>query len=159
MTAAFGYILYFTGYQSTQFVRRALHYASGSRKFLCQSAQSLWWSVSIRSYLSIYLSIRWGCYFTFFEQWSASSLRRTIDIQWFYFVSCKKSCINLHKYKYTYKHMHKMAWKIMRCWAKIRSWVLWPSLTRCFTIWFRTAIIKVYWMKQHGIKRTLSTLS
>ena len=29
-----------TGYQSAQFIRRALHYASGSRKFLCQSAQS-----------------------------------------------------------------------------------------------------------------------
>ena len=28
-----------TGYQSAQFIRKALHYASGSRKFLHQSAQ------------------------------------------------------------------------------------------------------------------------
>ena len=31
-----------TGYQSVQFVRRALHYVSGSRKFLCQSVQPPW---------------------------------------------------------------------------------------------------------------------
>ena len=34
-----------TGYQSAQFVRRALHYASGSRKILRQSAQPPWVSV------------------------------------------------------------------------------------------------------------------
>ena len=28
-----------TGYQSAQFIRRALYYAIGNRKFLCQSAQ------------------------------------------------------------------------------------------------------------------------
>ena len=35
------------GCQSAQFIRRALHYASGSRKFLRQSAQPPWGSVYI----------------------------------------------------------------------------------------------------------------
>ena len=46
-----------TGYQSAQFVRRALHYASGSRKFLRQSAQPPWASVYIaihRQTVSLY---------------------------------------------------------------------------------------------------------
>ena len=37
--------LYPIGYQSTQFFRRPLHYASGGRKFLHQSAQPPWGSV------------------------------------------------------------------------------------------------------------------
>ena len=39
--------LYPIGYQSAQFFRRALHYASGGRKFLHQSAQPLWGSLSL----------------------------------------------------------------------------------------------------------------
>ena len=39
--------LYLTGYQSAQFVRRALHYASGCRKLLRQSAQPTWASMYI----------------------------------------------------------------------------------------------------------------
>ena len=35
-------LFYLTGYQSAQFIRRALYYASGRRKFLCQSAQPPW---------------------------------------------------------------------------------------------------------------------
>ena len=44
---SFVYILYLTGYQSAQFVRRALHYVSSSWKFLRQSAQPSWGSVYI----------------------------------------------------------------------------------------------------------------
>ena len=40
-----------TGYQSAQFVRRALHYASGKRKFLHQSARSTLGSVYIYIYM------------------------------------------------------------------------------------------------------------
>ena len=46
-----------TGYQSAQFIRRALHYASGNRKFLRQSAQPQWGSVYIvihRQTVSLY---------------------------------------------------------------------------------------------------------
>ena len=39
--------LYPIGYQSAQFFRRALHYASGGLKFLRQSAQPPWGSVYI----------------------------------------------------------------------------------------------------------------
>ena len=39
--------LYPIGYQSAQFFRRALHYASGSRKFFRQSAQPPWGSVYV----------------------------------------------------------------------------------------------------------------
>ena len=35
-------LFYLAGYQSAQFVRRALHYVSSSCKFLCQSAQLPW---------------------------------------------------------------------------------------------------------------------
>ena len=41
------HFLYPIGYHSAQFFRRALHYASGSRKFLHQSAQPPWGSVYI----------------------------------------------------------------------------------------------------------------
>ena len=55
--AAFVYILFPTGYQSAQFVWRALHYASGSWKFPHQSAQPPWGSVYIvihRQTVSLY---------------------------------------------------------------------------------------------------------
>ena len=55
--SSFVYILYLTGYQSVQFVRRALNYASGNRKFLLQSAQPPWGSVYIvihRQTVSLY---------------------------------------------------------------------------------------------------------
>ena len=37
--------LYLSGYENAQFLRRALHYSSGSRKFLCQSVQIPWRSI------------------------------------------------------------------------------------------------------------------
>ena len=46
-----------TGYQSAQFIRRALHHASGSRKFFRQSVQPPWESVYIvihRQTVSLY---------------------------------------------------------------------------------------------------------
>ena len=44
-----------TRYQSAQFIRRALHYASGSRKFFYQSAQPPWESIYIViQYIHIY---------------------------------------------------------------------------------------------------------
>ena len=41
------HFLYPIGYQSAQFFRRALHYASGSRKFLHQRAQPPWGNIYI----------------------------------------------------------------------------------------------------------------
>ena len=46
---------YLTGYQSAQFVRRALHYASGNRKFLRPSAQPPWGSVYMCVCVYIYI--------------------------------------------------------------------------------------------------------
>ena len=43
--------LYPIGYQSAQFFRRDLHYASGGRKFLHQNAQPPWGSVYIYIYI------------------------------------------------------------------------------------------------------------
>ena len=49
--------LYPIGYQRAQSFRRALHYASGHRKFLRQSAQPPWGSVYIYMYVYIYIYI------------------------------------------------------------------------------------------------------
>ena len=46
-----------TIYQSAQFIWRTLHYASGSHKFLCQSAQSPWRSIYIYIFMYIYIYI------------------------------------------------------------------------------------------------------
>ena len=54
--AAFVYIfLYPIGYQSAQFFRRALHYASGGWQFLRQRAQPPWGSIYIYIYIYIYM--------------------------------------------------------------------------------------------------------
>ena len=47
--------LYLTGFKSGQFVRRALHYACGSRKFFRLSVQPPWGSVYIYIYIYIYI--------------------------------------------------------------------------------------------------------
>ena len=50
--------LYFclTGYQSAQFIRRALYFASGSRTFIRQSAQHPWESVYILNSIILIIS-------------------------------------------------------------------------------------------------------
>ena len=53
----FVYILYLTGYQSAQFVRRVLHYASDSRKFLRQCGQTSWGIVIHRQTVSMYYNL------------------------------------------------------------------------------------------------------
>ena len=56
--AAFVHIfLYPIGYQSAQFFRRALHYASGGRIFLRQRAQPPWGSIYIYIYIYIYVCV------------------------------------------------------------------------------------------------------
>ena len=50
------FILYLTRYQRAQLVRRALRYASGSRKFLRQIAQPPW-GAYIYIYIYIYVCV------------------------------------------------------------------------------------------------------
>ena len=49
------HFLYLIGYQSAQFLRRALHYARGGRQFLRQSAQPPWGSVYTCIHKSVYI--------------------------------------------------------------------------------------------------------
>ena len=61
-----------TGYQSAQFIRRALHYASGSRKFLRQSAQHprgrVYIYIPTCKYIYIYIYIEIYIYIYIFKK-------------------------------------------------------------------------------------------
>ena len=78
--------LYLIGYQSAQFFRRALHFASGSRQFHHQSAQPPW--------RSVYCHLQTGCFV----------LSERFSVAW-HAGRSKTGYICIYKYTWSVLHM------------------------------------------------------
>ena len=99
-----------TGYQSAQFIQRALHYASGSRRLLCQSAQPLWWSVYIYMYIYIYIYLP-VCIYMHKDQFLCMHACSYVYIDIDRYV-CIYMCVYIYIYIYSYIYMIEICGKL-----------------------------------------------
>ena len=96
--------LYLTGYQSAQIVRRPLHYASESRKFLHHSAQPQWRSVYIviyRQTVSLYHNS--SVWLDTYINTSTHSCTYVCMSRYESICICVSVCVHVYIYIYIYK--------------------------------------------------------